>query len=487
GKIKEGLELIRQTNPLPAVLGRVCYHPCETECNRGQFDEAIAIHKIERFLGDHEITLPSEKKIKVKREEKVAIIGSGPAGLSCAYYLAKMGYAVTIFEALSAPGGMLTVGIPEYRLPKDVLRAEIKRIEDLGVEIRLNSPVGPDDDLLKQGYKAVFIAVGAHKSMKLGVPGEEKEGVVPALSFLREVNLGKKVSVGEKTVIIGGGNVAIDAARVALRQGAKQVSIIYRRSRAEMPASDEEIEAAEEENINITYLAAPTKVLGNGKVTGIECIRMKLGEPDASGRKRPIPIQGSEFTVDANTVISAIGQTPELPFTDDQLKVSPQGTLTVDTGTLATGKPGIFAGGDVVTGPAMVADAIGAGRRASSSIDRHLRGAPLTVTEEEMPTVSYEELSLACVEPVPRAKADQLPVAERVKSFAEVESGFSQEVTTAEAKRCLSCSVGSEKCITLLGCPAIIRDDGRSTIDTSMCDGCTICAQVCPYKAIVQE
>ncbi len=487
GKIKEGLELIKQTNPLPAVLGRVCYHPCETECNRGQYDEAIAIHKIERLLGDYEITLPSEEEVKAKREDKVATIGSGPAGLSCGYYLAKIGYPVTIFEALSVPGGMLAVGIPEYRLPKDVLRTEIKRIEDLGVEIHLNTPVSSDDDLLKQGYKAVFIAVGAHKSMKLGAPGEEQEGVVSALSFLREVNLGKQVSIGEKTVIIGGGNVAIDAARVALRQGAKQVSIIYRRSRAEMPASDEEIEAAEEEGVNVTYLAAPTKVLGNGKVSGIECIRMKLGEPDASGRRRPIPIEGSEFTIDVDTVISAIGQAPELPFTDNQLKVSPQGTLIADTSTLATGKPGIFAGGDMVTGPATVADAIGAGRKAANSIDRYLRGEALAITEEKIPTISYEELSLDCIEPVPRAKAGKLPVAERLEGFAEVESGLSQEVATAEAKRCLSCGIGSEKCIMLLGCPAIWKDDGKTMVDTSMCDGCAICAQICPYKAIVQE
>lgn len=487
GKIKEGLELIRQTNPLPAVLGRVCYHPCETECNRGQFDEAIAINNLERFLGDYEITLPSEKEIEAKLKEKVAIIGSGPAGLGCAYYLAKMGYPVTIFEALPVAGGMMAVGIPEYRLPKNVLKAEIKRIEDLGVEIRLNSPIGSGDDLLKQGYKAVFIAVGAHKSTKLDILGEEKKGVVSGLSFLREVNLGRQVSVGERVVVVGGGNVAMDAARVAIRQNAKQVSILYRRSRAEMPANEEEIEAAEEEGANITYLATPTKVLGDGKVTGVECIRMKLGKRDASGRKRPIPIKGSEFTVDADTIIVATGQVSELPFTDDQLKVSPQGTLIVDASILATSQPGIFAGGDVVTGPAMVADAIGAGKRAANSIDRYLKGVTLTVTTVEMPIISYEELQLACVESVPRAEASILAVADRVKGFAEVEGGFTPEVAKAEAGRCLSCDVGNEKCIMLLGCPATIRENGRTMIDVSVCDGCGACAQVCPYNAIIQE
>jgi len=487
GKLQEALEIVKQTNPLPAVLGRVCYHPCEAECNRGQYDEAVAIHKIERLLGDYEANLPGEEVIKAKREERIAIIGSGPAGLSCAYYTAKKGYPVTIFEALPVPGGMLAVGIPEYRLPKDVLKTEIKRIEDLGVEIRLNTQVISVDDLLKQGYNAVFVAVGAHKSMNLGAPGEEKEGVIPALSFLREINLGGQVNVGEKTVVIGGGNAAIDAARVALRQGAKQVSIIYRRSRAEMPASDEEIKAAEEEGVNITYLAAPIKVLGDGEPTGLECIRMELGEPDASGRKRPVPIKGSEFTVDADTIIVAIGQVPELPFTDDQLKASPQGTLTVDASTLATDKPGIFAGGDVVTGPAMVADAVAAGRKAANSIDRYFKGETLSVAEEEKPVVSYEELSLSGIESLPRAEASKLPVAERVKWFTEIESGFTPEVATAEAKRCLSCDVGSEKCIMLLGCPATLREDDRTMIDDSMCDGCTVCAQVCPYNAIVQE
>ena len=485
GKFQEALEIIKQTNPLPAVLGRVCYHPCETKCNRDQYDGAVAIHKIERSLGDYELTLASEEKAKVKRAEKIAIIGSGPAGLSCAYYAARMGYPVTIFEALPVAGGMLAVGIPEYRLPRDVLEKDIKRIEDLGIEIRLNTPVVSRDDLLKQGYKAVFIAVGAHKSMQLGAPGEEKEGVISALGFLRETNLGKQVNVGAKTVIIGGGNVAIDAARVALRQGAEQVSIIYRRSRAEMPASDEEIEAAGEEGVKITYLAAPTNVLGNSKVSGLGCIRMELGEPDASGRRRPIPIKGSEFTVEANTVVVAIGQAPELPFTD-QLQVSPQGTLTVDASTLATNQPGIFAGGDVVTGPAMVADAIGAGRKAANSIDRYLRGETVSVAEEEKSVVSYEELSLIGIESVPRTEASKLPATERVKGFAEVESGLSPEAATSEAKRCFSCGVGSEKCIMLLGCPALLRDDNLTVIDNSMCDSCSICAQICPYNAIVQ-
>ena len=488
GEFREGLELIKKTNPLPAVLGRVCYHPCEEKCNRGEFDEAIAIHNVERFLGDYGLVLPREKEVREKREEKIAIIGSGPAGLSCAYHLARMGYRVTIFEAQPVPGGMLAVGIPDYRLPKEVVKAEIEAIQALGVEIRTNTPIGPEDDLLEQGYRVVFIAVGAHKSMKMGVMGEDKEGVFEALSFLREVNLGKHVSVGDKVAVIGGGNVAIDAARVATRQGAKQVSIIYRRSRAEMPASDEEVEAAEEEGISISYLAAPNSVLGDGRVTGLKCIRMKLGEPDESGRARPIPIKGSEFTVDVDTVISAIGQTPDLSFAGKKLQTTSGGTLVVDEKTLATSEPGIFAGGDVVTGPAMVADAIGAGRRAASSIDRYVRGEELGVAEEEeIPVASFEDLNLAYTIPASRAKASRLPVSERVSGFAEIDSGFSQEVAMAEAERCLSCGVCNVCGNCWLFCPdtCIFSRNGGYEINYDYCKGCGVCANECPCNAIM--
>lgn len=488
GKIQEGLELIKQSNPLPAVLGRVCYHPCEADCNRSQFDEAIANHKIERFLGDYGLTLPGVKKVAARRGEKIAVIGSGPAGLSCAYHLTAMGYPVTILEALPVAGGMLAVGIPEYRLPKDVLMAEIQRIEDLGVEIRLNAPVTSVGQLLEQGYKAVFVSAGAHRGMKLEVPGEEKTGVLSAMSFLREVNLGKSVSIGNKVVVVGGGNVAIDSARVAVRQGAKQVSIIYRRSRAEMPASEEEIKAAEEEGIEINYLVAPAKVLGNGKATGLECIKMKLGEPDASGRARPLPIKGSEFIIEADTVIVAIGQLPDLSFTDKELQISPQGTLIVDTGTLATNKLGVFAGGDVVTGPAMAADAVGAGKKAAISIDRYLNGKPLNGKERKLPVISFEELNLDCIPLALQAKASVLPAASRVQGFAEVEGGFTPDVAIDEAQRCLSCGSFSEKCIMLLHCPAIIRDnDGNTVIDSFLCDGCGVCADTCPSRAIIKR
>lgn len=488
GKFKEGLELIRKGNPLPSVLGRVCYHPCEADCNRGKFDEAIAIHTMERFLGDYGLNLPNTEKEKTKQSDKIAVIGSGPAGLTCAYNLTLMGYPTTVFEALSVSGGMLAVGIPEYRLPKDVLNAEIKKIEDMGVRIQLNTPVHSVEQLFKEEYKAVFISTGAHRDLKLDIQGEDKAGVLTATKFLRDVNLGKPVSIGDSVVIVGGGNSAIDSARVAIRKGAKQVSIIYRRSRAEMPASDEEVKAAEGEGVKIIYLTSLTKILGGAKVSGVECIKMRLEKPDASGRAQPIPIQGSEVTMEADTVIEATGQVPELSFAEQEFEVSPQGTLRVDPETLSTNIPGVFAGGDVATGPSYVATAIRAGKQAATSIDRYLRDEPLKIEEKNLPVVSFEELSLDCIPPLPRARTTTLPAESRVHGFAEVENGYTPAVAMEEAERCLSCNPLSERCIISLNCPAMIRDkNGKNTIVSFLCNGCGVCADICPYKAIVKE
>lgn len=487
GKFDEAFELVKQSNPLPAVLGRVCYHPCESECNRRQLDGALANHKIERFLGDYGLRLHSPKRTAATSEEKVAVIGSGPAGLSCAYHLAMAGYPVTVFEALPVAGGMLAVGIPDYRLPKDVLKVEIGKIEDLGVEIRLNTTITSVSQLLKQGYEAVFVSAGAHRDMKLDVPGEDTDGVLSAMSFLREINLSKPANVGDRVIVVGGGNVAIDSARVAVRLGTRQVSIVYRRSRDEMPASDEEVEAAVEEGIEICYLAAPIRILGDGKVTGLECTRVRLGEPDASGRARPVPIEGTKHVIDADTIIMAVGQVPDLSFADRELQSSSRDTLIVEPDTLATSMPGVFAGGDVVTGPATAADAVGAGKRAAISIDRYLRGKPLDIEEKELPVVSFDELNTAHVPPAPRAIASVLPAASRVKGFAEVEGGFAPDTAMAEAQRCLSCGSFSERCITLLHCPAIIRDsDGSTMIDGFLCNGCGVCADICPCGAITK-
>ena len=313
GEYDEALRIYRQDNPLPGVCGRVCYHPCETACNRKSFDEAINIRGFERFLADHGKVDITREIPTNKRPETIAVVGSGPAGLSAAYHLARLGFGVTIFEALPETGGMLMYGIPEYRLPREVLRKEIGYIRDLGVEMKTGVRVGKDVTLpdLKKEFNAIFVAVGAHKGMGLGVAGEDSSGVMEGITYLRTVNLGKKVKLGKKVAVIGGGNTAIDCARTARRLGAKDITIIYRRSRAEMPALAEDVEGMEREGVKIELLAAPKRLISeNGKLSGIECVRTKLGEPDASGRPRPLPIEGSEFLVPVDSLIAAIGQAP---------------------------------------------------------------------------------------------------------------------------------------------------------------------------------
>jgi len=388
GRYLEAIELIKEKNPLPAICGRVCNHPCESKCNRGKEDEPIAIDTLKRFVADYELKLRREGKLPrpkpVPRNGlgKVAIVGAGPAGLTCAHDLAKKGYECVIFEAAPVPGGMLYLGIPEYRLPRDIILEEVQAIVDLGVEIRLNTPLDKNltiDDLLAQGYKAIFLAIGAHKGLKLGVPGEDEfEGFLDCIVFLRRVNLGDKTKPGRRVIVIGGGNSAIDAARTALRLGSDEVYILYRRSRREMPANPWEVEEAEHEGVKIHYLAAPVKIVGEGgRVRGMECIRMELGKPDASGRRRPVPIKGSEFFIEADVIVPAISQEPDLSFLHEGhgLKISRWNSFEVDPQTLQTNRPGIFAGGDAVTGPATVIEAIAAGHKAAQSIDQYIRGS----------------------------------------------------------------------------------------------------------------
>ena len=316
GKYKEALEIIMQDLPLPGVLGRICPHGCEDACRRCDVDQPVAIRDLKRLAADKFDCREIELECAPAREEKVAIIGSGPAGLSCAYHLARKGIRSTIYESLPEAGGMLRVGIPAHRLPREILDQEIEVITNLGVEIKTNTALGKDvavDDLLGNGHKAVYLALGAHKGIELGIPGEKANGVRQGVDFLKEVNLSGKAEVGQKVAIIGGGNVAIDVARAAVRLGAGEVSIIYRRTRHEMPAWEEEIQAAEDEDTQITYLSAPQEVLTrDGKVVGLRCIRMELSEPDSSGRKRPIPIPGSEYDIEIDQLIPAIGQRPDL-------------------------------------------------------------------------------------------------------------------------------------------------------------------------------
>ncbi len=454
GKFLESWQLIYRDNPLPAICGRVCTHPCETECHRKSVDKPVSIRELKRVAADVAYrdldTLPLPETAP-SNGRKVAVVGSGPAGLSAAYQLTKQGYAVTIFEALPVAGGMLRVGIPEYRLPKKIVDLEIGLLEKMGVEIKTNTPLGPQltiDDLTKQGYNAVFLAIGAHKSISLNIPGENLDGVIPGVDFLRKVNLGEKVTLGRRVAVIGGGNTAMDAARTALRSGAEEVTIVYRRSEAEITAAKEEIAEAKEEGITFMMMTSPVAVHGeNGKVTKLECIRNELGEPDESGRRRPVPVQGSEFTIDVNNVIVAIGQVPDVNGLDGAVELTRKNTIVVDPETMATNRSGVFAAGDAVTGPATVVEAIGAGKRAAFAIDRYLRGEELTTADTgaaEKNVVDFPKHASAVMVSTPRVPGHFLEPEKRVTNFDEVALGISEEEARREAERCLNCAVCSE-------------------------------------------
>jgi len=458
GEYKAAYKLIRETNPLPACVGRVCYAPCQEACNRGQVDEPLCIRDLKRVPGDLWNIEELEVPVVAKTDKKVAVIGSGPAGLAAANDLALKGHNVTIFEALPEPGGMLRVGIPEYRLPKEVLRREIGYIQKLGVEIKTAVQVGKDVSLqeLRKKYDAVFIGIGAHGGMKLGVEGEDIPGVMEGVGFLRSVNLGEKVDVGKKVAVIGGGNTAIDCARTAKRLGAEEVTIIYRRSRAEMPASEEEVKAAEEEGVKIEFLTTPTRFSArNRKLAEMECVRMKLGEPDASGRPRPVPIKGSEFTIPVDTVIAALGQAPQTDFVKQLgVSISKRGTIEIDAGSGATNIEGVFAGGDVVTGPAFVIDAIAAGKKAARSIHQYLTGQPLGGEEPKKEPEKLSEEEIKSIKKrfgtSKRVGMREEPAEQRVQDFREVALGYSAEEAKEEASRCLAGQI--EGCIECHEC-----------------------------------
>jgi formate dehydrogenase beta subunit len=441
GKYQDALAIVREKVPFPGTLGRVCIHPCEEACRRSALNSPISIKFLKRFIADrdngawksHETKLPATGK-------KVAIVGSGPAGLTAGFYLAKAGHAVTVFEQFSKAGGMMRVGIPDYRLPPDVLDGEIDTIKKAGVVIKLNTKVESVDSLFDKGYHAVFLAPGAHRGQSLGVDGCDLPGVYDGASFLRDVNLGKKVDVGKKVVVIGGGNVAIDSARVALRLGAEEVRILYRRTRAEMPASPEEVEAAIEENIQIDFLKGHICVCQKGKRLVLTCNCMELGEPDASGRRRPVPMKGSEYDVEYDTIIGAIGQVPEIPA-DFKIKTARNNTITVNNETMAASRKGVWAGGDAVTGPASVIEAIAAGRRAASSIDKYLGGSG-NIEEELTKERKIGMCAGITAENFPqqeRVEMPHLPVKKVVNNFIEVETGLVEGDAIAEGKRCFQC------------------------------------------------
>jgi heterodisulfide reductase subunit A-like polyferredoxin len=459
GKPAEALKLIMERLPLPGVLGRVCPHPCEEKCRRQDVDQPVAICSLKRYAAD---TVKVEDVPLLQadpKSEKVAIVGGGPAGLTCAYHLALRGYRSTVFEALEKPGGMLRVGIPDYRLPKNILDQEINNILRLGVELKTNTAMGRDftlDDLKKQGYKAVFLGVGCHVGSKLNVPGEDAAGVVQGVEFLRRQALGEPNPVGKKLAVIGGGNVAMDVACTARRLGS-DVTIVYRRSREEMPAHGHEIEQAYCEGVKLEYLAAPVEVIvKNGKVAGLKVQSMELGEPDASGRRSPVPIAGSEYVLDVDMVVPAIGQKANLSSLEGSgIKLSKWGTIEVDETTYETSKPGVFAAGDVHTGPWIAIEAVGGGIEAAESIDRYLRGVDMKEGRVEGKEAHKRWRDLPKDEQgAPRVEMATLPPEVSCQCFDEIAKGYTQAEAEAEAARCLNCGICSECMQCVAACQA---------------------------------
>ena len=471
GKYEEAVQLIMERVPLPGVLGRVCPHPCETACRRAMVDEPVAIRDLKRLAADRVDLASLPLPVIEERDEKVAVIGSGPAGLTVAHDLRLKGYRVTIFEALPVLGGMLRVGIPDYRLPPEVLDREIQNLLRTGIEVRTGQSLGRDftlDTLRGEGFKAIVLGIGAHGRLRLNIPGEsDLEGIEDAVAFLREVNLGRREAPGKHVVVVGGGNVAVDAARTAVRLGCEKVTMVYRRSREEMPAYAEEIEGALEEGVNIHYLSAPVRIHGTaGKVTGFECIRTELGPPDASGRRRPVPVEGSEVIIPCDAVIPAIGQEPDVQCVmDSGLGIGRRNTLEVHPLTHQTCMADVFAAGDAVSGPATVIDAIAAGHRTAEAVHRFLCGEDLAALEELQPPSSSKSSDWNPISPetarAARAVLEHMAVKDRVGSFDEVSLGLRKGDGQSEASRCLNCGACSE-------CMECVRRCERQAIDHTM-------------------
>lgn len=523
GNFDASLRLNFMANLLPHILGRICTHPCETACRRGAIDNPIAICSLKRSAADFASKNTPPKPInREKTGKRVAIIGSGPSGLAAANDLAFKGHDVVIYESLSVAGGMLSVGIPSYRLPRSKISDAVSWIKEFGVDIRLNSPIDTHnkfDDLLR-GYDAIYIAAGAHKSQMLDIPGEDLMGVMHGVAFMKNTNLGIIKEVTEKVAVIGGGFTAIDCARSSLRLGAKEVSIIYRRTLEEMPAGEIEVSMAEEEGIKIHYLTSPVRIFGghDKQVTHLECIKNRLGEPDDKGRRRPIPIEGSNFTLPVDTVIAAIGQSPDIGFLSERfgIKVNHWGMPVIDPESFMTVRKGVFAGGDCVTGPRNVIEVVADGRKAARSIHKFLTGQ-----EKQGYRFYYKDQAplgrMSNYEVTPRQKQNDLPMKERWDLNAEVELGLSKENTFKEAGRCLLCHFNifiDEKCVLCGGCIDVcphncismisrenvenadaLCDEGAipgnwdavMVIDEEKCIRCGLCVKRCPVNAITMR
>ena len=474
GKLQEALQLLKETSPFPSVCGRICHHPCESKCSRDQIDEPVAIQSIERFLADQDLSIGNSyvPEVREARDEKIAIIGSGPAGLTAAYFLAREGYKVTVFEKLPVAGGMMAVGIPEYRLPRDILSAEIKVIQDMGVEIKTGVTFGEDitiESLKKDGYQAVFMATGLHQNSGLNIENEDLDGVVKGIDFLRDVSLGNPVSVGERVIVIGGGNVAIDVALTSIRKGAQEVSLVCLEERDEMPAWEHEIQEAIEEGVKITNCFGPNKFLEkDGKLSGIEFMRCTCVF-DEDGAFHPKYDETDLTKIEGDTAIVAVGQAADLSFAEKQgIPISPEGRLEADPVTLETPIKGIFAGGDVHHGPKSIVEAIGSGKEAAVSIDRYIRGLSLRA-DRDIKLSSITNPQKENYDPSPRAQMPYLEPRERVKSFTEVRRGFTEEMAAQEAKRCISCG---SCCIQACPYDAIAFDKKSGKVEK-----CNLCYQ----------
>jgi len=513
GRLREAWEKIKEENPFPGVCGRACFHPCEPSCNRRDFDEALSIQSIERYIADSQFDIKSEKcHNKPQRKEKVAIIGSGPSGLTCAYHLARMGYSVTVFESHSAPGGILRIGIPEYRLPRAILDHEISEIQSWGVEIKTDTRVGKDvtfEDL--EVFKAIFMATGAHLSRGLNIEGERLEGILSGLEFLKRIHTSEKISIGERIVVIGGGNVAVDVSRSAWRLGAKQVQMVCLESREEMPAFPEEVSETEAEGIEILPSAMPLRITEDeGKGKKIDFIRAKLGEPKPDGSLNPIPIPGTEFSLEADYVITAIGEVPDLSYIPQEVSVK-KGLIQVDEMGLANSK-GYFAGGDTTNPSHTVAGAIGSGKRAALAIHEYLQGGwskeklrmiqvgekgTISLRKYFHPpegdtnpyVVSLKDINTDYFEHRPRFSVSRLSIGERRGSFREVCLGLEREKALEEVSRCFNCGVCNECDNCWVYCPdmAVKRVNDHYEIDYDYCKGCGICFEECPRSAILLE
>jgi len=497
GKYEEAWKLILETSPLPGICGRVCPHPCESECNRIYLGGEIKIHSIERFLADSNFSQNLPKNKITHPKQKVAVIGSGPAGLSCAWQLNRFGYPVTIFEQHEKAGGMMRVGIPDFRLPKDILDGEIDTIVHAGTEIRTGIEIGKDISFtdLRKEYSAVFIAIGFHKSYSLGIPGEEHPDIMAGTDFLRRIALGERIELKKNVLVIGGGNTAVDTARTAKRLGA-DVKVIYRRTRNEMPAIPEEVDELLEEKIPLQFLTTPVKIhASGGTISKVVCIKMKLGEPDSSGRRRPKPVEGSNFIIEADQVFTAIGESSDLAFVKDEVKTERWGIPTDIFGR--TDVPGIFAGGDTSTGEGTVSHAIGSGRKTALAIKSYLDGSDIADNDLISPSlkdvnprvVLFEDLKLDYFESIEPIDLKHQSPDERIKNFSEIVAPISKNEALYESQRCMSCGTCPECDNCYVFCPdgAIRYSDEpgkKYLIDIKHCKGCGLCAAECPRYCI---